>query len=143
MKGLKIDILDDESDLLEALYDFLSYKFSVNTYTDPYELIEKYKQQNFPDILITDIRMPKLNGHQLLVELGDSGFKKPVIMMSGFIEGDQILDQKKKDNIVLIEKPFEIKNLEAKILSCVSKNKLTNYGPNLNTNSPTTFKQKS
>ena len=58
-------VIDDELDVLFVLKKALSdTNFNVDTFRDPVEAMNRFHQMNRPyyDLVITDIRMPKVNG---------------------------------------------------------------------------------
>jgi two-component system catabolic regulation response regulator CreB/two-component system response regulator ChvI len=66
---VKIFLVDDEPDIANSLKIGLERKgFSVNAFTDPQDALSKYKPGSY-DLLLIDIRMPKLNGFELVREI--------------------------------------------------------------------------
>ncbi len=66
---IKIFLVDDEPDIANSLKIGLERKgFSVDAYTDPQEALSMYKPGSY-DLLLIDIRMPKLNGFELVREI--------------------------------------------------------------------------
>ena len=65
----KILVVDDESDITNSLKRGLEYRgYVVEAYTDPQKALENYKVGEY-DLCMIDIRMPKMNGFQLYVEI--------------------------------------------------------------------------
>ncbi len=65
----KIFLVDDEPDIANSLRLGLERKgFTIDVFTDPTEALGKYKPR-FYDLLLIDIRMPKLNGFELVREI--------------------------------------------------------------------------
>jgi two-component system, OmpR family, response regulator ChvI len=65
----KILVVDDESDIANSLKRGLEYRgYAIEAYTDPQKALENYKVGEY-DLCIIDIRMPKMNGFQLYVEI--------------------------------------------------------------------------
>ena len=68
-KMAKIFLVDDEPDIANSLKTGLERKgFNVDVFTDPTEALAQYKP-HFYDLLLIDIRMPKLNGFELVREI--------------------------------------------------------------------------
>ena len=62
----RILLVDDEPDTLELMEELFEGKgYIADTATNGIEAIEKVKQ-NEPDIILSDIRMPQMDGMQLL-----------------------------------------------------------------------------
>jgi two-component system LytT family response regulator len=74
---LKALIIDDEPDAVEALHLSLMESCPqvavAGKFIDPVRGLEAIRREN-PDLLFLDIEMPRLNGFQLLEELGDVRF---------------------------------------------------------------------
>jgi DNA-binding response OmpR family regulator len=65
----KIFLVDDEPDIANSLRLGLERKgFNVDVFTDPTEALAKYKPHYY-DLLLMDIRMPKLSGFELVREI--------------------------------------------------------------------------
>jgi len=65
----KIFLVDDEPDIANSLRLGLERKgFIVDVFTDPTEALAKYKPHYY-DLLLMDIRMPKLSGFELVREI--------------------------------------------------------------------------
>ena len=68
-KGNKILLVDDEPDITMSLEATLQNAgFVVHTYQDPLIALSKFKP-GYYDLVILDIKMPKLNGFELYTEM--------------------------------------------------------------------------
>jgi DNA-binding response OmpR family regulator len=63
-------LVDDEPDITFTLKDILEDNggFKVDTFTDPTIALKSYKI-NFYDIIILDIKMPKMDGFELYIKI--------------------------------------------------------------------------
>lgn len=81
----KIFIVDDD---LDTIYFFRAVLeedgFSVNTYSDPMIALQNFKPYYY-DLLLIDIRMPKISGFQLIEEIRKMDNLTKVCFMSSFI----------------------------------------------------------
>jgi two-component system, OmpR family, response regulator ChvI len=69
MNKQKILVVDDEPDIADSLKRGLEYRgYVVEAYIDPQKALENYKVGEY-DLCMLDIRMPKMNGFQLYVEI--------------------------------------------------------------------------
>jgi len=113
-KSLEIVIVDDEEPITELLKSFVmvaSKSAHVHTFTDSGKARD-FLLRNNVDVLITDYKMPKYNGLELL-EVVPSDVKK--ILISGYVS--EIAEEKlQKMNAVFFEKPVPIKKLSKIIL---------------------------
>jgi CheY-like chemotaxis protein len=65
----KIFLVDNEIDITYALENALeNYGFKVDSFNDPVLALENY-QTNFYDLVILDIKMPKMDGFELYIKL--------------------------------------------------------------------------
>ncbi|MEI7895639.1 MAG: response regulator [bacterium] len=83
----KILIIDDEQTMRLLLEKFLSKNYDVVAKKDGKEALE-WLEENLPDLIISDIQMPNMDGYDFLTMLRKRGFTKhtPVIMLSGASE---------------------------------------------------------
>lgn len=86
--GIKILLVDDESDNLEFLQFVLeTYGASVQTAKSAPEAFKLFLQ-NKPDLLISDIAMPEVNGHTLMRQIralpSEKGAKVPAIALTAY-----------------------------------------------------------
>lgn len=112
----KILIVDDDADLRGSLKDQLALhdEFEVETTGAAGKGIEAAKSGAF-DILIFDVGLPDMDGREAVKHLRKSGFKSPIILLTGNdSEADQILGLDAGANDY-ITKPFKFAVLLARI----------------------------
>jgi CheY-like chemotaxis protein len=72
----KILVVDDEADLTMLCRFALEYHgFNVDTFNDPQEALSNYKPSHY-DLIILDIKMPKMDGFLLYDEINYEEFRK-------------------------------------------------------------------
>ncbi len=80
----KLLLVDDEPDIASSIRKVLEREgFEISTYTDPHEALKEFKP-NFYDLVILDIKMPKMNGFQLYRELIKLDEKPKFCFLTGF-----------------------------------------------------------
>jgi len=80
----RILIVDDEPDITLSFKMILEGNgFKVNTYNDPVHAKENFKAGSY-DLVILDIRMPKMDGFQLYEELKKIDEKVKVVFITAF-----------------------------------------------------------
>lgn len=80
----KIAIVDDEPDITSVLKKGLEqHGFSVDAFNDPEEALSSFKPDHY-DLMIIDIRMPKVNGFDLYRELRKRDSKVKVCFLTAF-----------------------------------------------------------
>ena len=123
MNNEKILIVDDNKNFLIMLSDFLNNKGFIVEVSDNGSEALKIFSDFIPDIVITDIVMPDIDGIELLLQLRKTNPDVKVIVMSGGNRGhaDAYLHMAEKLGAnAILSKPFEltelmqeIKNLQA------------------------------
>jgi DNA-binding response OmpR family regulator len=80
----KILVVDDKSSISNLLIQFLSSNYLVESREDGLEALTMLQQGNIPDLIITDLQMPNLDGYELIKRLKESGYFKdiPIIVLS-------------------------------------------------------------
>ena len=115
----KILVVDDESDITASIKNGLKRNgFEVDTFNDPVAALEHYDVGMY-DLLLLDIRMPKMNGFELYRELKKKGVTSKVCFFTAF---EVYYDEFKKvfpalDVKCFIRKPITIADLTAHINS--------------------------
>ncbi|QDF28937.1 response regulator transcription factor [Halarcobacter anaerophilus] len=91
LKELKILFVEDEINISKLLKDALAdYFFSFTIANNGEEGLEKYKKIN-PDIIITDIMMPKLDGLEMTKRIREENETIPIIVLSAFSDKEKLL----------------------------------------------------
>ncbi|MBD3425633.1 MAG: response regulator [Candidatus Omnitrophica bacterium] len=114
----KILVADDEESVREVLKTFFVRKeYDVETASQGREAIEKIESYK-PDILLLDLKMPDMDGEEVLKYINDSNLKIGVIIITGhpdFIKDRKLLNRA-YDYIV---KPFDLDYLNNTVLTKV------------------------
>jgi DNA-binding NtrC family response regulator len=118
-----IAIIDDEADLVYLFQEALENNgFKVCTFTDPiqaYNLIQK--NPNDFGLILSDYRMPVMNGNELCTKLMRINSKFKVILMSAY---DNIEDDISK--FTFMKKPTTIANLLQIVKNTIAEKANTN-----------------
>jgi putative two-component system response regulator len=103
----KIVFVDDEPMLLESISSYLEMNgFAVRSFTDGGNALAAIREW-LPDVVITDVNMPKMNGIELLERVRGFDQETPVILISGAAELDMALSAIKLRAFEFLAKPFE------------------------------------
>jgi DNA-binding NtrC family response regulator len=114
-KGL-ISIIDDDFDIAGLFCDALNdiQGLVVVKFTDPIIALEHFKI-NMKDyaVVISDLRMPVINGLQLLKTVKDLNPTTRTILMTAFDVQDEVFQEYTKNKIIngFLQKPIELKLL--------------------------------
>ncbi|MCS3419405.1 CheY-like chemotaxis protein [Pseudomonas sp. BIGb0450] len=94
LHGVKVLLVDDSAEVLEVLNLLLEMEGAqVSAFNDPQTALETARDAQY-DLIISDIGMPKMNGHELMQKLRTLGHLRqvPAIALTGYGAGS---DQKK------------------------------------------------
>jgi len=91
MRDLKILLVEDETKLLHLLKETLkNYCATIITAKDGQEGFEKYLKTS-PDVIITDIMMPNVDGLRMSEKVKEHNSTLPIIVLSAFGNQDKLL----------------------------------------------------
>lgn len=110
--GKLISIVDDEEDITTLFHDALKgiKGITIFTFTDPILALEHFQKNKDAYVLvISDFRMPGLDGPELLRKMKDTNKQIRTILMTAFVE-DTILSDYTKREIVnsFFQKPVRL-----------------------------------
>ena len=111
-KQTKIMFVDDDivtGRVMKRNCDNADYKCSV--YQSAQDCINAFKKSN-ADIVITDLRMPGMNGFELLTELRSIDENVPVLVMTGYSSVENAVEAMKRGATDFIKKPFDFTELK-------------------------------
>jgi two-component system response regulator AtoC len=114
LKRKKILIIDDERSLLESLDMFLTEKgYAIQCATTAAEGFKKSDSFN-PDATILDIRLPDMDGLEVLEKLRRNN-KKNIIIITAFHDMDTKIKALESGAFEYIPKPIDVEELEKAI----------------------------
>lgn len=114
-------IVDDNQEMLFTLKDGLEKyadSFSVMISGDGVDAVQKIQQHQI-SIIVTDLKMPRMDGISLLSTITTDYPGTPVIVMTGYITNDVQQKALRSGASDYIEKPFLVDDLAAKILAVI------------------------
>ncbi len=105
--GGKILIVDDEKDMLALLKRIINEdtEYEVTTETSPLQALDRFKNQPF-NMVITDLKMPEMDGIQLLGHLKKIGSDVSVVVMTAYGTIETAVEATQKGAYDYITKPF-------------------------------------
>ena len=116
-------IVDDEKDMLLSLkegFDTYGEIFSVLLAEDGEKAVDKLKE-NVISLVVTDLRMPRMDGFSLLIHIMTHYPDIPVIIMTAYSRPVMERMAMKIGAVEYIEKPFRMDDLAQKIISILEK----------------------
>lgn len=104
-------VVDDEPLIVELVTEVLEgMNVRVRSFIDGEEVL-KAIDDDHPDIILSDIKMPKVDGLTMLKKLDETGLKIPIIFISGFVTKEAVLAGLKSGARYFIEKPLDDKTI--------------------------------
>lgn len=117
-------IIDDEKAIRKTLTEILSFEgYKIEEAADGEEGLKKFKEKNF-DVVLCDIKMPKLDGIEFLQKAGDINPDVPIIMISGHGNIETAVEAVKKGAYDYISKPPDLNRLLITIRNAMDKGSL-------------------
>ena len=119
----KIWIADDDEAIRIVLEEGLkSTGLEISTYADG-ELLIKALEEDKPDLIISDIKMPGMHGYDLLKHIKNNYEKLPVIIMTAFTDMQAAIDAYGGGAFEYIPKPFDLDEAIAIVKKALDENK--------------------
>ena len=120
----RILVIDDERSIRNTLKDILGYeKYEVDLAEDGQKGIEMIHSAEY-DIVLCDIKMPGLDGIEVLERIVVLAPDTPVVMISGHGNIDTAVESIKKGAFDYIEKPLDLNRLLITIRNAMDKSNL-------------------
>lgn len=117
-------IIDDEKAIRKTLSEILSYEgYSLTEAADGEEGLTQFKAKKF-DVVLCDIKMPKLDGIEFLQKAGEINPDVPIIMISGHGNIETAVEAVKKGAYDYISKPPDLNRLLITIRNAMDKSNL-------------------
>lgn len=117
-------IIDDEKAIRKTLTEILSFEgYKIEEAADGEEGLKKFKEKSY-DLVLCDIKMPKLDGIEFLQKAGEINADVPVIMISGHGNIETAVEAVKKGAYDYISKPPDLNRLLITIRNAMDKSSL-------------------
>lgn len=117
MKCFRIMVVDDEPEIARGIADMLSAitEYHIDPFSDPHLAIGAF-QENPYHLVLTDLRMPKIEGNQLLKQIKDISPSTEVIIMTA-LKDQELIDTSitlgAKD---IFYKPIDLMRIEQAVI---------------------------
>lgn len=107
----KVLIVDDEVSMTDLLHEILTTAgFDTEVLNDPGQAVNLLNENNY-DVMLTDLRMPKINGIDLLKQALSIHPDLIVIVLTGYGSIESVVEAMKYGAVGYISKPFRPKNI--------------------------------
>ncbi|MGH2564543.1 MAG: sigma-54-dependent transcriptional regulator, partial [Ginsengibacter sp.] len=117
-------IIDDERSIRKTLGEILNYEgYKIDEATDGEEGFKKFKEKNY-DVVLCDIKMPKLDGIEFLELAKEINSEVPIIIISGHGNIETAVEAVKKGAYDYISKPPDLNRMLITLRNAMDKNSL-------------------
>jgi DNA-binding NtrC family response regulator len=117
-------VIDDEKSIRNTLQEVLEYEnHKVDQATNGTEGIELFEKGEY-DVVLCDIKMPGMDGIEVLEKLHERNHDVPIIMISGHGNIDTAVEAIKKGAYDFIEKPLDLNRLLVTMRNATERNEL-------------------
>jgi len=121
----KILVVDDEKSIRDALCDILSEEsYDVISAEDGEDGFSKLSDEKI-DLVLCDIKMPKMDGLELLHKASSEGYDTPFIMISAHGTIDTAVEATKKGAFDFIQKPPDLNRILLTVRNALDNSQLT------------------
>lgn len=121
----KLLVIDDEKSIRDALADILvEEKYEVLTATDGEDGWSKLQAEKI-DLVLCDIKMPKMDGMELLSKVSAEGLDVPFVMISAHGTIDTAVEATKKGAYDFIQKPPDLNRILLTVRNALDKASLS------------------
>ncbi|TKG91165.1 sigma-54-dependent Fis family transcriptional regulator [Puteibacter caeruleilacunae] len=120
----KVLVVDDQRSIRNTLKDILEYEsYQVDLSENGFDAFEKVKENDY-EIILCDIKMPEMDGIELLQKIVEIKPDVPVVMISGHGNIDTAVEAIKKGAYDFIEKPLDLNRILITIRNAMDKSNL-------------------
>ncbi|MGB2960671.1 MAG: response regulator [Bacteroidota bacterium] len=104
-------VVDDEDALRTVLSsELMNEGYEVNTAADGDEAVGELGKAEF-DLVLLDIKMPRMNGFEVLKHIKQNHEKTKVVMLTGFADLKNAIESKKLGADDFVSKPYDLVDL--------------------------------
>jgi diguanylate cyclase (GGDEF)-like protein/PAS domain S-box-containing protein len=117
-------LVDDEPRLLSSLYELLRpFDYNMVTATNGTEAISQLTRLRF-DLILLDLRLPDMSGHQIMDYIIEKGIDGDVIVMSGEVGIEAAIGALKRGAYDYLRKPYSREELLKTVGNALQKRRL-------------------
>ena len=121
---MKVLIIDDERSIRNTLKDILEFEgHEISLAADGKEGLELAAANNF-DVIFCDIKMPGMDGVEVLEKMNENGVESSIVMISGHGTIDTAVECIKKGAFDFIQKPLDLNRILITLKNATDKTTL-------------------
>lgn len=121
MNKTKVLVVEDEANLCKLISDYMtSHGYDITTVSDGPDALEYVKMRGLPHIALVDLTLPSMHGFELSSKL-KSMADVPIIFVTATSDTDTIVQGLRRYAEDFIVKPFDLRELEARMQAVLSR----------------------
>ncbi|OGR86481.1 MAG: hypothetical protein A3A86_06790 [Elusimicrobia bacterium RIFCSPLOWO2_01_FULL_60_11] len=110
-KDIRIVVADDDAEVLKTLAKILKRRgYEVFPFDSPHKALDFLRQEKV-DLILSDLKMPDMDGIQFLDKAKKIHPKTPFILITGYATVDTAVSAIKWGAFDYLRKPFEVKKI--------------------------------
>ncbi len=117
-------IVDDEKSVRDNLAKYLSVDYTAYTAANGREALEKLKDNSDIEVILSDMKMPEMDGIELLERVSADNHDIVVILITGFSTIESAVDAMRRGAYDYLTKPIDLNKLEITIKNAIENKKL-------------------
>lgn len=118
---MKVLIVDDERAIRNSLKEILSDEgYAVDTAEDGMDGLEAMRREHY-DVVFCDIKMPNMDGLELLKRMADEGIESSVVMISGHADIETAVECIRNGAFDFIQKPLDLNRILITVKNATDK----------------------
>lgn len=103
-------VIEDDDDIRSAIVSVINEISTVTCDVDQSEegdeALQKILKGSY-DLILTDIKLPKLEGDEIIMQARKNNIKTPFIVLSGYLGDSELREKLNIKDVYLLEKPLE------------------------------------
>ena len=112
---MKILLLEDDYNYNESIKEYLELLgYEVDAFFDGESALDAIMQKCYY-LFLLDVKVPKLNGHELIKYIKEANITTPIIIITSLVDIDNIAIGYELGCNDYLKKPFELKELELRV----------------------------
>ncbi|MCD8545467.1 MAG: response regulator transcription factor [Epsilonproteobacteria bacterium] len=118
---MKLLLLEDDYNYNESIKEYLEFLgYEVDAFFDGESALDAIMQKTYY-LFLLDVKVPKLNGHELIKYIKEAKITTPIIIITSLVDIDNIAIGYELGCNDYLKKPFELKELELRVKELIKK----------------------
>lgn len=135
-----VAVVDDDNEMRSMLEDyFRAQDYQVSAFSSALEALEKLRPIDPPDVIVSDIRMPKMDGLEFTVKIKEKFPETCVVLITAFGSIETAIEAIRRGAYDYLTKPFKLAALEVVINRAIGYQRLKKENKQLRASQRTSY----